>query len=144
MKLVSHILDTKGNDIWASGPNDSVLDAIKLMAEKKIGALLVMEGDRLSGIVSERDYARKVILKGKSSEKTPVADIMTAEVIVTAPNETVKKCMSLMTEHHCRHLPVVDDGKVVGVLSIGDLVKAIIEEQQFKIEQLENFITTGY
>ncbi len=142
MKLVRHILDTKGKEIWHITPEDSVLDAIKLMAEKKIGALLVMEGDNLSGIVSERDYARKVILKGKSSKDTPVKEIMTAEVIITNPRETVDKCMSLMTEKRMRHLPVIDDGKLVGLVSIGDLVKAIIADQQFQIEQLESYIVS--
>lgn len=144
MKLVKHIIDSKGNDIWHITPNDSVLDAIKMMAEKKIGALLVMQDEKLSGIVSERDYARKVILQGKSSKETPVQDIMTAEVVVIDPTETVERCMELMTEKRIRHLPVVEDGKVVGVLSIGDLVKAIIAEQQFQIEQLESYISTGY
>ena len=142
MKLVKHILENKGNEIWYVGQNESVLDAIKMMAEKKIGALLVMHDDELDGIVSERDYARKVILRGKSSSETPVREIMTAEVVVTNPTETVEKCMELMTEKRVRHLPVVEDGKVVGVLSIGDLVKAIIAEQQFQIEQLESYIAS--
>ncbi len=142
MKLVRHIIDSKGNDIWHITSEDSVLDAIKMMAEKGIGALLVMDNEDLSGIVSERDYARKVILKGKSSRETPVKDIMTAEVVVTNPAETVEQCMALMTENRIRHLPVVEDGKVVGVLSIGDLVKAIIAEQQFHIEQLESYIAS--
>ena len=142
MKLVKHILDSKGNEIWSVEQDDSVLDAIKKMAEKKIGALLVMHDDELDGIVSERDYARKVVLRGKSSRETPVRDIMTAEVVVTNPAETVEKCMELMTQKRVRHLPVVEDGKVVGVLSIGDLVKAIIAEQQFQIEQLENYIAS--
>ncbi len=142
MKLVRHILDSKGDEIWHITPEDSVLDAIKLMAEKKIGALLVMEDDNLSGIVSERDYARKVILQGKSSRETPVRDIMTAEVTITNPWETVEQCMSLMTEKRMRHLPVIEDEKVVGVVSIGDLVKAIIADQQFQIEQLESYIAT--
>lgn len=142
MKFVKHILDSKGNDIWFVAPNDSVLDAIKMMAEKGIGALLVMEDDKLHGIVSERDYARKVILKGRSSEKTPVKDIMTAEVVDTDPMQTVEDCMKLMTEKRIRHLPVLENGKVVGVLSIGDLVKAIIAEQQFTIEQLSNYIAS--
>lgn len=144
MKSVQQILESKGNEIWHISPSDSVLDAIKLMAEKKIGALLVMENNKLNGVFSERDYARKVVLKGKSSGETSVKDIMTAEVIVTNPKETVEKCMEMMTEKRIRHLPVVEDGKVVGVLSIGDLVKAIIAEQQYKIDQLESYITTGY
>lgn len=142
MKLVRHILNSKGNEIWHITSEDSVLDAIKLMAEKKIGALLVMDNDNLSGIISERDYARKVILQGKSSRETPVKEIMSAEVVITNPAETVEKCMSLMTDNRIRHLPVVENGKVIGVLSIGDLVKAIIAEQQFQIEQLESYIAT--
>lgn len=141
MKLVKNILDSKGKDIWHVAPGDSVLDAIKMMAEKGVGALLVMDGENLAGILSERDYARKVILKGRSSEKTPVKDIMTAEVICANPEQSVEECMSLMTDKRIRHLPVVQDEKVVGVLSIGDLVKAIIEEQHFTIKQLEMYIT---
>jgi CBS domain-containing protein len=141
MKLVKNILDTKGNDIWQVAPDDSVLDAIRMMADKGVGALLVMDGGNLSGIVSERDYARKVILKGRSSEKTPVKDIMTSEVVCANPEQSVEECMSLMTENRIRHLPVKQDEKVVGVLSIGDLVKAIIEEQHFTIKQLEMYIT---
>lgn len=141
MKLVKNILDSKGNNIWSVKPDDSVLDAIKMMADKRVGALLVMEGDKLAGIISERDYARKVILMGRSSEKTPVKEIMSSEVICTNPEETIENCMALMTEHHIRHLPVIQDKKVTGVLSIGDLVKTIIEEQHFTIKQLEMYIT---
>jgi CBS domain-containing protein len=144
MKLVNHILDSKGNEIWHISPESSVLEAIKLMAEKKIGALLVMEGKNLKGVISERDYARKVILEGRSSKETPVRDIMTSQVTVTGPGEKVEKCLALMTNGHFRHLPVVEEGEVIGVLSIGDLVKAIIADQQFQIEQLESFIETGY
>jgi CBS domain-containing protein len=142
MKLVKNILDSKGNDIWHIAPDDSVLDAVKMMAEKGIGALLVMDDARLVGIVSERDYARKVILKGRSSQKTAVKDIMTAEVITARPEQTVEECMLVMTENHIRHLPVIEDEKTIGVLSIGDLVKAIIEEQHFTIKQLEMYIAS--
>ena len=142
MKLIKYILDSKGNDVWAIGSNDSVLEAIKMMAEKKVGALLVIDGKKLSGIVSERDYARKVILQGKSSEKTPVKDIMTANVISADPTQTVEECMELMSDNRIRHLPVLDGEKIVGVLSIGDLVKAIIDEQQFTIKQLKNYISS--
>ena len=142
MKLIKYILDSKGRDIWAIGSNDSVLEAIKMMAEKKVGALLVIDGKKLSGIVSERDYARKVILQGKSSEKTPVKDIMTANVISADPTQTVEECMELMSDNRIRHLPVLDGEKIVGVLSIGDLVKAIIDEQQFTIKQLKNYISS--
>jgi CBS domain-containing protein len=141
MKLVKNILDSKGNDIWYIAPDDSVLDAIRMMADKGVGALLVMNNENLVGIISERDYARKVILEGRSSEKTLVKDISTTEVICARPEQTVEECMLLMTENHIRHLPVKHDEKVVGVLSIGDLVKAIIEEQHFTIRQLEMYIT---
>ncbi len=140
MKLVKHILSSKENAIWHITPDESVVDAIKLMAEKRIGALLVMENEELIGIISERDYARKVILQGKSSKETPVKDIMTAEVYRIQPEQTVEDCMEIMTEKRFRHLPVIEGGKVIGVLSIGDLVKAIIAEQQFTIEQLESYI----
>ncbi|MEP7038868.1 MAG: CBS domain-containing protein [Acidobacteriota bacterium] len=142
MKLVKHILDSKENVIWHITPDKSVLDAIKLMAEKKIGALLVMENEKLVGIISERDYARKVILQGKSSKQTPVSEIMTANVHRILPEQTVEDCMEIMTEKRFRHLPVLEGEKVVGVLSIGDLVKAIIAEQQFTIEQLESYIAS--
>ena len=144
MKQAKNILDNKGSDIWSIGSDASVLDAITLMAEKRIGALLVMNGTHLNGVFSERDYARKVVLMGKSSRETAVQEIMTSEVVVAKPAHTVEECMALMTDKRIRHLPVVEDDAVVGVLSIGDLVKAIIEEQQFQIEQLENYITTGY
>ena len=139
--LVKQILDSKGRDIWAVAPANSVLDAIKMMAEKGIGALLVLENEQLVGILSERDYARKVILEGRSSNKTHVGDIMTKDVFSTDPEQSVEDCMKLMTEKRIRHLPVLSDNKIVGVLSIGDLVKTIIAEQQFQIEQLENYIT---
>ena len=142
MKLVKDMLHSKGNDIWHIAPDDSVLDAIRMMAEKGIGALLVMDNANLVGIVSERDYARKVILKGVSSGETPVKDIMTAKVICARPEQTVEDCMLLMTENRIRHLPVIQGEKVIGVLSIGDLVKAIIEEQHFTIKQLEMYIAS--
>lgn len=141
MKSVKHILDSKGHDIWSLHPNDSVLDAVRLMAEKEVGALLVMEGAKLVGIVSERDYARKVILKGRSSEDTHVAEVMTANVLYVHPDETVDDCMALMTEKRIRHLPIVEGDRVIGVLSLGDLVKAVIAEQKFMIDQLEHYIS---
>ncbi|MEZ5427675.1 MAG: CBS domain-containing protein [Pyrinomonadaceae bacterium] len=141
MKLVKHILDSKGDQIWHIRPDESVFEAIRLMAEKGVGALLVMEEEDLIGIVSERDYARKVILQGKSSRQTPVKEIMTAEVVCTSPDQTVEDCMALMTDNRIRHLPITADDRIVGVLSIGDLVKAIIAEQQFTIEQLEQYIS---
>ena len=144
MKQAKNILDQKGREIWSVDPGSTVLDAIRKMAEKRVGALLVMDGDNLTGVFSERDYARKVALEGKSSRNTPVSEIMTPEVVVATPQNSVEDCMALMTEKRIRHLPVVEEGSVVGVLSIGDLVKAIIEEQQHTIEQLENYIHTGY
>jgi CBS domain-containing protein len=141
MKLVKHLLDRKGRHIISVRPEDTVLDAIRLMAEKNIGAVVVMRDDALSGIMSERDYARKVIVKGRASDATPVADIMTSDVLTTAETETVNNCMAMMTERKIRHLPVVDDGRVVGMISIGDLVKAIIADQQEEIEQLEHYIS---
>lgn len=141
MTTVAQLLDSKDRLIWFIGPNDFVYDAIKLMAEKGIGALLVMEGDSLVGILSERDYARKVILKGKSSKKTPVVDIMTKDVLFARPDQNVEECMALMTERHIRHLPVMEGKQVVGMISIGDLVKTIIAEQKFTIEQLEHYIS---
>jgi CBS domain-containing protein len=141
MKLISHLLERKGRHIISVQPDASVLDAIRLMAEKNIGAVLVMEGDRLRGIMSERDYARKVIVKGRSSNSTLVADIMTVNLVTTSSGETVNTCMGLMTDKRIRHLPVVDDDVVVGVISIGDLVQAIISDQQEAIEQLEQYIS---
>lgn len=143
MKQAKHLLDSKGREVWSVRPDSTVLDAIKVMAEKRVGALLVMNGPELCGVFSERDYARKVVLKGISSSDTPVRDIMTADVVIAKPDNTVEECMSLMTEKRVRHLPVIENDEVAGVLSIGDLVKSIIEDQKFTIEQLENYITTG-
>ncbi len=141
MKLVQHLLDNKGRDIISISPDASVLDAIKLMADKGIGALVVIDGGDLLGIVTERDYARKVIIKGRASDATPVADIMTTDVITASSQQTVNECMEMMTSKRCRHLPVVDDGELVGMISIGDLVQAIIADQQEEIEQLEHYIS---
>ena len=141
MKLIKHLLDRKGRHIISIKPEDSVLDAIRLMAEKGIGSLVVMEDQEMLGIMSERDYARKVIIKGRSSESTAVSEIMTANVITTSSSETVNDCMSVMTEKKIRHLPVVEDNAVIGMISIGDLVEAIIADQQEEIEQLEHYIS---
>jgi CBS domain-containing protein len=141
MRLVSQILQSKGHDVWFVGPQTTVFDAVKLMSEKGVGALLVMENNKMVGIITERDYARKVILAGKSSRHTPVKDVMTKRVLWVAPERTVEECMALMTDKRVRHLPVVDNTQVVGMVSIGDLVKAIIAEQQIIIDQLENYIT---
>jgi CBS domain-containing protein len=140
MITVRQLLDKKGRQIFSIAPGAAVLEAIRLMAERHVGALLVMEGETLGGIVSERDYARKVILMGRSSADTPVRDIMTVAVITVQPETPVEECMQIMTERRVRHLPVIDSGRVVGMVSIGDLVKAVIAEQQQHIEQLESYI----
>jgi CBS domain-containing protein len=141
MKLVKQLLEAKGRDVLSIAPQESVLQAIKLMAEKGIGALVVMDGSKLAGIVTERDYARKIILNGRSSETTQVREIMTEDVLTTMSNESVADCMNRMTEEKIRHLPVVDEGEVVGIISIGDLVKAVIADQQMEIEHLEHYIS---
>ncbi len=140
METVSQLLQTKGGGVLSVTPESSVFDALKLMAEKNVGALLVMDGDTLRGIMSERDYARKVILLGKSSHELAVRDIMSEKVVSVTPKQTVDDCMGLMTGRRIRHLPVLDNGRVVGVLSIGDLVKAVIEMQQQTIRELESYI----
>lgn len=140
MTTVRTLLEGKGRAIYSVEPQAAVLDAIRLMAEHHVGALAVMRGAALEGIVSERDYARKVILRGRSSADTPVRDIMSAPVLTVALDTTVQACMQLMTERHVRHLPVVDGARVIGMISIGDLVKAVIAEQQAHIEQLESYI----
>lgn len=140
MKRVRDILDVKGREIYAIEPGASVYDAMKRMADKGIGALIVMEGAKVVGIISERDYARKVILEGRSSRTTQVREIMTTPVLYAEPDQSIEECMALITEKRVRHLPVMDAGGVVGVISIGDLVKSIITEQKFIIEQLERYI----
>ncbi len=140
MKSFAQMLGLKSTGVISINPNATVLDALKLFAQKNVGAVLVMDGPRVVGMVSERDYARKVALKGKSSSATPVNEIMTREVVFVTPAHTNEECMALMTEKRIRHLPVIDNDRVVGVLSIGDLVKDIISEQQFTISQLERYI----
>lgn len=141
MKLVKHLLDRKGRHVISVAPDTSVYDAIKLMADKAVGSLVVMRDEKLLGIMSERDYARKVIIKGRASESTKVSEIMTADVITTTSAHTVNECMNLMTERKIRHLPVVEDEQVIGMISIGDLVEAIISDQKEEIEQLEQYIS---
>lgn len=141
MHTVGDILQAKGHTVWSVSPETTVYQALELMAHKDIGALVVLEGGRLAGIFSERDYARKIILKGKASRETPVRDSMTTRVVTVGPSETVAQCMALMTHHHFRHLPVVAADELIGLISIGDVVKAVISEQAFVIEQLENYIT---
>lgn len=140
MRTVKQLLNDKGRQTFCVGPEQMMYEAITQMAERSVGALLVMDGERLVGIVSERDYARKIILKGRSSRETPVKDAMTANVISTGEDATVDACMRLMSDNRIRHLPVLDGEKVVGMLSIGDLVKAVISDQQFEIEQLSHYI----
>ncbi|MGE5820499.1 MAG: CBS domain-containing protein [Deltaproteobacteria bacterium] len=137
---VKDILNVKGRDVWVIEPNASVYDAMRLMADKGVGALLVMEGEKLAGIVSERDYARKVILQGRSSRTTQVSEIMISRVAYAELDQNIEECMAVMTEKRIRHLPVIESGRVIGVISIGDLVKSIITEQKFIIEQLERYI----
>ncbi len=140
MRTVQQLLDEKGSDIQSVHPDDSVFDAIKKLANANIGSLIVIEDGRPVGIFTERDYARNVVLQGKSSPTTPVRDIMTTRVIYVQPEQTVEHCMAIMTDKHIRHLPVLRDDKLVGMISIGDLVKSIIADQKFTIEQLETFI----
>jgi CBS domain-containing protein len=143
MSTIKHLLDSKGYDIWTVKPDNSVFEALELMAEKNIGAVVVLENGEVVGIFSERDYARKVILKGKNSRDTKVREIMTSEVIGLGVDQTVEHCMALMTKHHFRHLPIFKAEELIGIISIGDVVKSIIAEQEFMIDQLENYIRSG-
>lgn len=137
---VEHILQVKGHHVWSVGPDVPVFDALALMAKENIGALVVMSGDELLGIFSERDYARKVVLSGRSSRETPVGRIMTSAVVTIEPGQSVGDCMTLMTQNRVRHLPVVEGKKMVGLISIGDVVKAVISEQKETIANLETYI----
>ena len=140
MKTVSMVLGAKGHEVWHVSPDASVFEALEVLAEHGVGALLVLDEDRLVGLFSERDYARKVILKGKSSSATLVREIMSSEVIAVQPSQSIKECMELMTQHRVRHLPVLEDDRLVGIISIGDVVKAIISEQRTMIHDLEDYI----
>ena len=142
MSTVLQLLEQKGYDVWSIGPDAYVYDALALMAEKEIGALTVMQDNRIIGVITERDYARKVILKGRTSKETRVRDIMTTPVVYARPDQTVEQCMAVITDRRVRHLPVMQDGRLIGIISIGDLVKAIIDEQKFIIEQLVNYINS--
>ena len=144
LDTVATLLQTKGYDVWNISPDATVYEAIERMALKHVGALPVMSQETLVGIISERDYARKVILQGRSSQATLVRDIMTPSPIIVAPHQTVHECLQIMTLRRIRHLPVVDDGNVSGIISIGDLVKSIIETQEFTIDQLHTYITDHY
>lgn len=141
MRTVRQLLDAKPAEIVSIGPDAPVIEALRRMAEREIGALLVMEGPELVGIVSERDYARKVVLLGRASVDTPVREVMTRAVRFVHPSHSAEQCMALMTENRLRHLPVVDEGRVAGLVSIGDLVKSVISEQQFIITEMERYIT---
>ena len=140
MKSLKQLLDAKGGQIFSIGPDAKVIEALQIMAQKDVGALVVMDGGKLAGILSERDYARKVILRGKSSQDVPVREIMTADVHTVDPSKTIEECMALVTRRRFRHLPVVEDGQLIGVISIGDLVKEVIAEQEETIKQLESYI----
>jgi CBS domain-containing protein len=142
MRTVRQLLEAKAPEVFAIGPDAPVIDAIRLMAEKRIGAVLVMQGGRLAGILSERDYARKIVLEGRSSKDTPVRDIMTASVISVGLQDSAERCMQIVTEKRVRHLPVLDGDAVLGVISIGDLVKAVIEDQQLELDQLQRYIAS--
>lgn len=142
MRTVRQLLEAKTPEVFAVAPEAPVIDAIRLMAEKHVGAVLVMQGARLAGILSERDYARKIVLAGRSSKDTPVRDIMTAEVVTVGPGDDVARCMQTVTRHRIRHLPVVQGSEVLGVISIGDLVAAVIEEQQNELDQLQRYIAS--
>lgn len=137
MNIVRQLLQLKGNQVWSITPHSSVYEALRLMAEKNVGALVVMENDRLVGIISERDYARKVVLKGKASRDVPVSEIMTPQVVTVHPDQTVEECMDLMTTNHFRHLPVVEDEQVVGMISIGDVMRDILRRQRETIRSME-------
>ena len=144
MRSVNDLLSVKGSEVWAVSPDSTVYDALKMMADKNIGAVIVMEGETLAGIFSERDYARKVVLQGKFSREILVREIMTGEVVSVRPDQSIQDCMALMTQGRFRHLPVLDDeGRLRGLISIGDVVRAVVSEQEFMIHQLENFIGGG-
>ncbi len=141
MKTVQEVLQAKGHDVWSVDAGASVYEALQLMAEKNIGAVLVVEGDKPAGIMTERDYARKVILLDRHSRETPVRDIMVWNPVCVEPRQSIENCMKIMTAKRFRHLPVTADGRLVGMISIGDVVKAVISDQQYTIEQLEHYIT---
>ena len=143
MKTVRDVLKAKGGVVFAAEPDDTVYHALTIMAEQNIGALLVREGARVVGVFSERDYARQVILKGKASKDTPIRDVMTARVVFVRPEQNIEECMALMTDKHIRHLPVLDGDTLIGLVSIGDVVKAVISEKEFLIAQLEHYISGG-
>ena len=143
MKTVGDILQTKGREVWTIPPATIVFDALRIMADKNVGALVVLDGAKVAGILSERDYARKVILHGKSSRELEAGEIMSATVYFVSPEQNIEDCMALFTNKRVRHLPVLQDGQLIGIISIGDVVKAVIAEQEYTIKHLENYITGG-
>ena len=144
MHNIGQLLETKGKEFWSIAPNSTVFQALQLMAQKNIGALLVVQNEKLVGIFSERDYARKVILKGKSSKDTAVGDLMTREVFYIDPQDTLKECMAVMTAKSIRHMPVLEDERLIGIVTLGDVVKQIIADQKFTIRELQKYISGGY
>jgi len=144
MTTIAQLLNAKGNQIWSVEPKATIFEALEIMSEKEIGALLVMEDGKLTGIFSERDYARKVILKGKSSKETPVGELMTKKVFYIDPQKTINDCMAMMTAKRIRHVPVIEDNQVMGIVTIGDVVNQIISEQEVTINHLENYITGSH
>jgi len=141
MTTVQRLLQHKGHTVWSIPPDASVFEAVQLMADKRVGALMVVDRNELVGVISERDYAREIVLKDRVSRDTPVSAIMTQRVLYVRPQQTLEECMALMTEKHLRHLPVLDSGRLVGVVSMRDVVKDLIAEKEFLIEQMENYIT---
>ena len=141
MTTVQRLLQNKGHTVWSITPDASVFEAVQLMADKRVGALMVVDRNELVGVISERDYAREIVLKDRVSRDTPVSAIMTQRVLYVRPQQTLEECMALMTEKNLRHLPVLDDGRLVGVISMRDVVKDLIAEKEFLIEQMENYIT---
>ena len=141
MTTVERLLQHKGHTVWSIPPDVSVFEAVQLMADKRVGALMVVDQNELIGVISERDYAREIVLKDRASRSTPVSAIMTQRVLYVRPQQTLEECMALMTEKHLRHLPVLDNGRLVGVISMRDVVKDLIAEKEFLIEQMENYIT---
>ena len=144
MTTIAQLLNAKGNQVWSVEPKATIFEALEIMSEKEIGALLVMEDGKLTGIFSERDYARKVILKGKSSKETPVGELMTKKVFYIDPQKTINDCMAMMTAKRIRHVPVIEDNQVMGIVTIGDVVNQIISEQEVTINHLENYITGSH
>jgi CBS domain-containing protein len=144
MYTVRHLLQEKGNEVWSIAPQATVYDALQLMADKNIGALLVMENDKVVGMFTERDYARKVVLQSRSSKTTTVGELETVDVLYVSPDDSIENCMAIMTEKRLRHLPVMENEKLIGLVSIGDIVKAVISDREFTIRELERYITGGH